>query len=207
MASVTKLAVSVPTNARDVAALQRQTESDAEAIALVEVTDEESYAFADALLTDIVQRKDAATKMRGEATGPLYQVIRTVEGWFRPLLDSCTGAEKHLKQVMGTYRLEQARLEKEARELAAAAADAGDGDTMIEALTVAAEAGAKPAGARATTKFGWKVKRIAEDLLPDEWWTPDTARLDALAKAHKGDDPPIVLGVTFDRVAQIGAKR
>lgn len=203
-----ELTIAVPTDAREVAALQREAESDCSAITRLEVATDDEYAFADQLLTHVVQRRDAAIAMRRQATVPLYAVIKTVEGWFKPLVDADTCSERHLKDAMSRYRLAQAEAEREARELAAQAAAEGDAETLLAALTVATEAGAKPAGARATTKFAWRVKGVPYPAaVPREYWCVDRAKLDALAKAHKGDDPPIVPGVEFERVAQIGAKR
>lgn len=206
--TTTSLTVAVPANAKDVQALQRQAESDHETIAVVSISDDAEYAFADQLLTHVVQRRDAAIAMRKEATVPLYGVIRTIEGWFKPLVDADTRSEKHLKGAMGAYLAERARLEREARELAAKAAEEGDAEALLTALTVATEASETPAGARATARFEWRVRAVPYPLtVPREFWCVDRPKLDALAKAHKGDDPPAVSGVEFERVAIMGARR
>ncbi len=187
--------------------MQAEAEADGLAVSALKVTDADTLALADALLTDVVTRKDAAVAMRKRATGPMYAAVREIETWFRPLVIALETAERHLKDLVGAYRLEQHDRARAARELAAAAAEQHDASALIEALTVADDAAA-PDGARATTRYAWQVKRIAEDLLPDEWWTPDTTRIDAVAKAAAGDgDAPVIPGVVFERVAIVGARR
>lgn len=203
-----EITLALPTSAADVATLQRQAEDDAPAVQAITIADADDYAFADAILTDVVQRKDAVVAMRKQATVPLYQVVRTIEGWFKPVVSALESSERTLKERMGAWRLQIAERERAAREAAAVAAESGDAGAMVTALNAATSAQMAPAAGRATTRFVWAVKRIAEDLLPDEWWTPDVARIEALAKETPGDsDPPVVPGVVFERRAVIGARR
>jgi hypothetical protein len=196
----------IPTDAAAAAALQREFEADAPALLSVEVSDAEGYQFADALLRDVVARKDAALSMRGSVTGPLYSVIRTVEAWFKPMLDAVAPVEKHLRGTMGAYRVRLAELEREAREAAAVAAETGDAEALIEALEVASDAAA-PVVATSTTAFYWTVERVVEGMLPDQYWIVDHASLNAIAKsAGSSDEAPIVPGVIFKRMARIGVK-
>jgi hypothetical protein len=200
--------IAIPTSAADVAALQREAESDAPAIKAITVNDADEYAFADAILTDVVRKKDAIVAMRKSATVPLYGVIRTIESWFKPVVSTLEAGEASLKRAMGSWRLACADAERAAREAAAVAAESGDAGALVEALQVATAIQAAPAAGRATTRFVWAVKRIAADLVPSDWLVPDVARIEALAKATPGDGPaPVVPGVIFERVAQIGARR
>jgi hypothetical protein len=199
------LTLALPPDVAELATLQAHAEADA--VALAALDDTCSAADVDAFLTDVVTRKDAALAMRKRATGPMYTAVREVEAWFRPLVTALEGAERHLKGLLGKQRLAALELERNARELAAAAADEGDAGTMLEALAVAAGAGARD-DARATTRYAWTVKRIAEDLLPDEWWTPNRDAIEAHAKGFAGDgDAPVVPGVVFERTAIVGARR
>lgn len=200
----TSIVVPVPTTAPEVAKLQREAEADGAAIVRITISDPGTYTLADALLTDAAQKLDAVTAMQKSATGPLYASARTVEGWFRPVRDALTASIAHLKKEMGRYRVDLERRQAEARELAAKAAESGDASALIEAVTIAQPVDLE---ANASTGFGWAVKRIVPDLLPDEWWTPDVERIASHAKAHKGSDEPVIPGVVFERVAKIGAKR
>jgi hypothetical protein len=145
--------------------------------------------------------------MRKSATGPLYGVIRTVEAWFRPLVVALESSEKTLKGAMGAFRVLREREEREARELAARAAETNaPAEELVAALTVASTAAAKP-DARATTRFMWRVETVNPHAMPIEWLMPNIPALDKMASRHKGDEPPVVPGVTFERVAQIGARK
>lgn len=202
MTDVTQITVPLPHSAADVATLQREAELTA-AFPDFDIADAGEYAAVDAALSDVVRRKDAVIAMRKSATSPLYGVVKTVESWFRPVVVALESAETRLKGTMNAYLVAQHAREREAR---AAIATASEGVELVAALAVATEAGAPPAG-RATVAFVWIVDRVIVDLLPDEWWTPDTAKIAAVAKAHKGDDPPVIPGVVFKRDAKIGARR
>lgn len=196
----------VPATAPEVAALQAAAEAELAQWGGFTIDTAEEYAAVDAVLSEVVRRKDGATAMRKRATGPLYKATKEIESWFAPYLGALTKLETLLKGGMGAYRLAQDAKAAEARKLAAEAADAGDGAALTEALTVATEAAQAPAG-RASIGFEWRVHRIAEDMVPDEWWCIDRAKIDAHAKAHKGDDPPVIPGVIFERFARVGARR
>lgn len=198
--------LNVPATAPEVAALQKTAEAELLAWANFTIDTPEEYAAVDATLSEVVRRKDAATAMRQRATGPLYKATKEIESWFAPVLRALTALESKLKGGMSAYRIAQETRAREARELAAKAADAGDSGALTEALTTAIEAATPPAG-RASVGFEWRIHRIADDLVPDEWWSVDTKRIEAHAKAHKGDDPPIIPGVVFERFAKIGARR
>lgn len=202
------ITTTVPTNADEVAALQRQAEADAPAYAALKVITVEDYAFADESLTEIVRRKDAAIEMRSSATKPLYQVIRTIEGWFRPLVQALEGAERHLKKEMGAYRVEQARLEREATAAAQLAAKGGDFGAAMEAAQIADDAAQKPAGARSRVAMKWAVKSTDVMQMPAQYLLPDLRGLSAFARKHKDlTNPPKIAGVEFELVADVAAKR
>ena len=218
--TLARIAPTLPLNARDVARLQASAEAgrDAfDALAAAGIDCSEDYAFVDELLTDNVRLLDAEKAMRGSATGPLYGVIKTIEGWFKPLLAEREYAISVCKRVMGAYRLEQDRLAREARELVAATAEAGDGAALIEALEIADQAAAPVENTGASCGFRWVVKRVVREMLSRDvdatvagqlLWVPNAEALAAVAAAHDGkrDDPPIVAGVVFERVAKIGAR-
>lgn len=191
--------------AENVAALQVEAEADLATVRTFAISDAATFGAADETLTTIVTQKDAVKAMRTSATGPMYQAIKVVESWFRPVLSALEGAETHLKGAMGAYREAEDAARREASATAAVAATSGDSAALVEALTIS---GAAPAAARASTTYAWRVLRIAEDMVPDEYWTIDLVKLGAIAKsAGGGDEPPIVPGVVFERVAKIGARR
>jgi hypothetical protein len=202
-----EITLALPLSAGDVATLQREAEANAPAYALVEVSDADSYTFADALLTDVVRKKDAVIAMRKQATTPLYQVLRTVEGWFRPVVQALETSETTLKQAMGAYRVEQANAERLARAAAADAAEAGDAERLLLALTTASAISA-PIESRASVTIKWVVAAVDVDALPREFLCPDMGKINAAAFAALGEDnPPVIPGVVFEKTARIGARR
>lgn len=201
------LALAPPNTAADAAALQKQAEADVPIVTAMRVTTPEDYAFADGVLTDVVTRKDALSAMLKRATAPFNAGLKEVRGWFAPALDALETCEAHLKGQLSTFRVRQECEARAAREAAARAVEMGAApEAQLAALQGAADAAAKPDG-RATVAFGWTARVVAPDLVPREWWCVDEKRLAAFAKAHKGDDPPVVPGVLFERTARVGARR
>lgn len=203
-----QLGITVPKATADSAVvMQREAEEDAADLHAIVVDSDAAYTAADALLTLVVQRKDAAINMRKSATVPLYGVIRTVESWFKPTVDALTLIEKTIEERMGAWRLELAERERVARLAAADAATAGDGEAMIESLTVAAELAEAPVG-RATVGFKWVVESVDPAQLPDEFWTPNVMAIQLVAtNAGSSEVAPEIPGVVFKRVTAVRARR
>ena len=207
----------LPADAAAVATVQREVESElVPFVKSFEVTDHDTYEAADAILTDVVTRKDAVVNMRKSATAPAYAGIRVVEAWFKPVTAALESCERHLKTQMGAYKIAAAKKEAEQRELAARAAETGDAKTLHAALTVASSAGA-PVPGRATASVGWVVARIVPAIMTH-------ALLAEFVDAHREEfarwyakgvgagmrselEPRPEAGVVFERVAKIGAKR
>ena len=206
----TQRALAIPPldTATNAAAIQRQAEADVPVVKAMVVDTAEDYALADAALTDVVTRKDAVQAMLKSATAPLNAGLKVVRSWFAPAVDALETCEAHLKGQLSTYRVRQAAEAQKAREAAALAVESGaSADAQLAALQTAADAGAAPQG-RSTVAFAWAVDRVvAPDMVPDEWWRVDDAKLAAFAKAHKGEDAPVVPGVLFKRIARVGARR
>jgi len=193
-----------PTTATEVATLQHEAESLVPSVERLTIESADDYTFADGLLSELVRRKDAAVAMRKRATGPLKEAAREIESWFRPLVTALERCEAHLKGEIGRWRIDEDARALAARDAAAKAAQAGDVDAMHEALDTAT---APSTSGRSTVRYRWAVKRIVRDLLLPEWLVPDEKRIAKLAREHKGDEPPVVPGVVFEREAIVGARR
>lgn len=172
-----------------------------------EITDEAALVAADGMLTEIVRLKDDLVSRRQAAVKPTKQLVAEVESWFRPYIKDVEAAEDALKKTIGAYRTRKANEGRRQLLAARAASDEGRTDDAL-AHVQASQAIAAPDAARAGTRFAWEVKRIAPDLLPDEWWTPDVERINTVAEeAGSSDEPPVIPGVIFERVAIVSAKR
>ncbi len=205
-------AITLTYDANAVAAVQAEAETELAGLGDFTVDDAEAYAATDAFLTEIVTKKDAIEAMRQQAVGPLNEAKAVIQAWFKPALTALASVEGALKQAMAAWLLRQKAAEAAARANALAAVQSGEGTALVEALTVAADAQAAPKAGRAVASFSWQVARVAEDLLPDEYWVPRTPNMSAiLAEARRqgitGEEAPVIPGVIFKRVATVGARR
>lgn len=168
------------------------------------VTDADEAAIVAEGIKPAKARYDHLEALRVEVKRPLDAKAKEVQTAFKTALDPLAAVLDTGRKLLATYALAQDAVKRKATEDAARAAEARD----LPALTLAVQAAQEAAPAKVagtSTTFRWIVKRVAEDLLPDEYWTPDRARLDALAKATPGAaEPSPIPGVVFERVAQVG---
>jgi len=176
-------------------------------LAEVEITDDDTYGVADELMTNAVQLLDATKELRGSITGPVYKKIKEVEALFKPHIVRLEGVVIGFKKKVGDYRLQLAQAEAEARAQAQQAAETGNPEALVEALNDADALAKAPADTGAKVAIRWRVKRVNPEMLPDEWWCPDEARIQEVAVTHKGgvDDPPVIPGVVFEPVPVVSA--
>lgn len=206
-AIVSSLAVSVPCTAADAAVLQRDAEHDRPDILALTCDCDDDYEFLDERLSDLANRLDAVETMRTSATKPLLDTKRTIDGWFAPAKEAIQECIAHVKRVMGAYLLAKQETAREASEIAAVAQAQGDAEMMTAAAEIVADASAAVEG-RATQTYYWRVKRVVEDMVPDEYWVIDYARLGEIAKAAgSAEQPPVVPGVIFERCVRLGARK
>jgi len=192
----------------DLAARQAELEADAtpESLAAIVVADDADYATVTEYRAQVRRSKDELVALRQKAAQPWKRVATTIEEMFRPGIRAAETIEADFRGKLEAYQAARILAEREAREAATIAAETDDSTALVEALTVStALAQATPGGGRRTVS--WAVKRIVPDLLPDEWWTPDTAKIEAVVKAHKGDEPPVIPGVIFEQSVSVAVKR
>lgn len=198
-----QITVPIPHSAEEIREIQIAAE--AEVAEYVEFTIEtpEEFAAVDAALSDRAREYDRVIAMQKSVLAPLEGVAKTIRGWFKPTLTALETTITRYKGTMGAYELERRKRERAEREAAAVAAETGA--SVVEHLT-AATALAQTTG-RATKRLVWRVERIIRDMLPAEYLIPDEKRIAAEARAHTGDDPPVIPGVVFRQEIEIGARR
>lgn len=204
-----KLTLRLPATAEDVQKLEAAAAELSAILPDIIVTDDETYAVADDLLTQGVQLLDAAKTCRASVTGPVYAAIREVEARFKPGMVQLTDFAIAVKKRLGDYRLAVAAAAKAERDAAAEAAATGDAEGLVQALNTADALAQKPADAGARVKFRWVAKLVNAALLPDDYWCPDMEKIQARASAHGGanEEPPYPIpGVLFERVADVAAR-
>lgn len=166
------------------------------------VTSDEDYTAADAILTDLVRRKDAVKAMQDRGVKPLEAGVKEIKGWFRPTLKALEDAETFVKGQLSAFMSAKADRERAARAALVAAPEPA---AAVAALAVL---DAPKVEARATVTWRWVVKRIDAARLARTYLIPDERAIGAIARAAgSGEIAPVVEGVEFERVAQIGAKR
>jgi hypothetical protein len=179
-----------------------------EIAASYQVTDEATEAQANALLRLLLTEKDAIEEQRTSVTKPINGVLRTINGWFKPLSEVIAIAEANLKKAIGDYVVAQRQLQAASYQSAAAAHALGHHDEARDALAVASSTDTKaPAGTN--VREVWKVKRIAVDLLTLDWILPNEAKINKYARDYPIDQDPngTVPGVIFEREPVVSVRR
>jgi chromosome segregation ATPase len=165
------------------------------------------------LLRTIVRDKDKITEQIEWLCLPLKEAKRAIENkakeikaLFKAEAEAKAGSEALVKRLLGAYHTAQQAEQRRQMQAAAQAAQERKPEALTTAL-VAAQGAAPPRLDGVSIRPKWVVKRIAEDLLPDEYWTPDRAKIEAVAKAATPEDPPIIPGVIFELDATVSARR
>lgn len=192
----------------ELAAKQLELEADAkpESLAMIVVESESDYQLVTTLRAKVRATKDDLVRLRQTASQPWKKVGDAIDAMFRPSVRAAETIEADFRAKLEAFQVAKIRAEREAREAATKAAQADDSDALVSALNASVEL-AKPVadGGRVSTR--WTVKRIVPDLLPAEYWTPDIAKIEAVARAHKGEDKPVIPGVVFEEAVTVAVRR
>lgn len=160
------------------------------------IDNDQEAADANEYLRDWLQKLDGVSAKKKETLAPLKEAEKRINELFKPLLDKGAALTSAIRKMLTDYELAKRDAQRKALAAAAEAASAEEPTQLLEKLQEAEEAA--PTQLEGTSFIRkWVVKRIAEDLLPDEYWTPDVKKIEAIGKAHKGDTPPVVPGVIW----------
>ena len=166
---------------------------------------------------------------RISVTGPLNNVIKTINDWFRAPGDACRQAEKIYKDAMGAFEAKErrllaeqraeadrkARLEREERERRAAkAVERGNTERAAQLLVAAADvqpakadlAPVKAAGMSFGEAFEFEI--IDPELIPREFMIVDTAKIGRQVKLDKNVELSMrkIPGIRVWSRPQVGAR-
>lgn len=183
-------------------------ERDAEAMRTFTITDPDTYAAVGAVLIERLREYDIAKKLRDDHTKPIYAAWKKACELFKPHIDAHERLIAAIKKTLGDYDLRELAAKQaaatEARALVAAPGPAPVA-AITEALTVAnaPEASAEGVG----TRFVWRVKRYNVDIMDPAYLIQDEKKCEAVARAHRGEEPPFIRGVVFELAAQVSGKR
>lgn len=172
------------------------------------VTSRASFSLAGDFLRKLKTAQKTLEEKRVSITGPLNDSLRRINDLFRAPAKALTEAEQHLKLQMAAFETaqrqeeerqrreaeEKARQEREAlEERARSAAAKGRTEQAQELSTrasaVVAEAPALAPARAAGIAFGeeWKFWVDDPNLVPDEFWILDQAKIGRVVRALKGD--------------------
>jgi hypothetical protein len=170
------------------------------------VADDAEYAEATAERAAWRKEADEFERAYKAAVAPWQTIVRAVQDAFRPGKEAYAALDVHLRTLLEAHVQRKALALRAAEREAQEAAQADDTTATLTALATA-QAAAAPLMGGGAIRWTWRVKRIAADLVPKEWWCVDEARIAAFAAAHKGEDAPVVPGVVFEREASVSVSR
>lgn len=161
-------------------------------------------AWFSSQLTNVRALQKAIDGERTNLTKPILAAKKAIDALFQPALKPLERCEEVIRgKLAGAAQLRLAA-EKAAMQLAQSAAEAGDTEAVMAAL---AEVPDVVATTGSTSYFVWKVGTVVGDLVPDQYKVVDMAALATIAKACKGsDEPPMIPGVHWEKIAMIRAK-
>lgn len=159
----------------------------------------ETLALVVDWLREKLAERDAIIDTRKAATGPLYKVIRMIEGWFRLPLEPYERIEPIVRKAIGDYAITQVEARRDAMAAATrlvASPSLGNLAALPAVLQAVAAPDAKAEGASALTY--WATAVIAGDLLDRQWLTPDLVKIQAHADRYEAHQTPFAIpGVRF----------
>lgn len=160
------------------------------------IENDEDASNANDYLKIWLRQLDAVSAAKKHTLAPLKEAQKRIDELFKPLLDKGAELTGGVRRLLEGYELEKRRAQREAMNAAAEAAQSPEPEALLEALQRAEEAAPTQLEGASFIRT-WVVKRIAEDLLPDDYWTPDRKKIEAVGKAHKGDTAPVIPGVIW----------
>lgn len=186
----------IPIDIISITTLHKQATTEHESLANQSIDNDQEASDANDYLRDWLQKLDGVTAKKKETLAPLKEAEKRINELFKPLLDKGAALTSGIRKMLTDYELAKRAAQRKALEEAAVAASSPEPEALLEALEKVEEAAPTQLDGTSFTRK-WIVKRIAEDMLPDEYWTPDVKKIEAVGKAHKSDSPPVIPGVIF----------
>lgn len=153
---------------------------------------EDEYQEAGAVLREIQSRIKTVEERRKEWVDPLNKTVKSINGFFKPVVNEWESLVGDLKKAMADYQL---RKQEEARKaLEAAAQIAAEGNAIgatpeaqqYQAL-VAQGSAPPPKVDGISTRENWKFRITNEALVPREFLSVDERKVAAAVKLTKGN--------------------
>lgn len=139
-------------------------------------------------------------EQRKSVTGPLNQVVKTINGWFKPVTEFYESCERALKERVAEHTLAQ----QAKQDAALAEIEAGAGDASAEAFAAATQVTENPSNVSTRVRWIWTVENWA--LVPGKYkkLVLDEAAVAAEVEAH--GDRAAIPGITITKDIQVIAR-
>lgn len=143
----------------------------------IEVTDQSTYDLAAQACAYAKGQIKALEEKRKGVTGPLLDIKREIDSWFKPVREQWEGAETSLKAKMIAHAHTVREANRKAQEEAVAA------DSPEEAVTALQTIVARPEAKGVSTRRTWHYEVIDVGSVPVEYLAVDDREVKAAIKA------------------------
>ena len=144
----------------------------------------EEYQQAAAGLVELKGRWKVVEDKRTSLVKPLNDVVKSINGMFKPVLDSWDRTMDVVKRAMQDYQVREADVQRKALEAAAALAQ--QGQTGQEFTALVTQGSAMPTKAQGiSTRAVWRWRVVDAAAVPREYLSIDPAKVDAVVKAQQ----------------------
>lgn len=157
-----------------------------------EISSEEEFTEVGNALREIQGRIKTVEARRKEWVDPLNKTVRSINGFFKPVVTEWESVVTCLKKAMAAYQQRKQEESRKALEEAAKIAAAGNATGMTEdaqqyQALVAKGSALPPKADGITTRENWKFRITDASLVPREYLSVDEKKVGAAVKLSKGD--------------------
>lgn len=165
-------------------ALMLQAQQVAAAVPAMTITTAEEYHQAAAGLIELKTRWKLVEDKRTSLVKPLNDVVKSINGMFKPVLDQWDRTMDVVKRAMHEYQVRDAEEKRKALEEAAKLAQQGETGQEFHALV--AQGSSMPAKATGiSTRVMWRWRVVDASAVPREYLCVDVTKVDEAVKNGK----------------------
>lgn len=174
--------------------LEKRAELEGLGISDIKVRDDETYQTAGVILTEIKTQQKDLTAEKKKVTGPLKEISKTIDGWFKGPLAALKAAEAHLKGEMQAFDRKKEEERRKAIREAAKAAKSGDSEAATDALRKAGTLSRQKVEG-VSSRVAYEIQIVDESLIPREYLKVDEAAIKKAARESRGKEkiPGVVI--------------
>lgn len=161
-----------------------QAQQVAASVPTLVVSTAEEYQQAAAGLVELKTRWKLVEDKRTSLVRPLNDVVKSINGMFKPVLEQWDRTMDVVKRAMYDYQVRESETQRKALEEAAKLAQQGETGQQFHALV--AQGSAMPTKATGiSTRIVWKWRVVDAGAVPREYLCVDAAKLDAAVREAK----------------------